>query len=609
LRYFYWGAEMEEQISMPTGSGDVEAHVQTMTSAQRLRFKQAVVGQAIHFVSKLPPPEAEDDGHRRGIRAGIRWLKEPTDEVAKDATFLVVAECWDGGVRYYDYPAYFLDPARVAGETDVRKAARLALDTAPPEEREAALRWQIASAQAILRSAEPPPLILVEISIEGQLRSITELRFAAGLHLCPGCGSREVSEMNTYLSAGRYFAIVSCPDCRLSRKLSFRMRSHPPAPSLERYALGGSEPSSVIRPVQFVEELDRVGAGVVWEPESLAPVAWRANLDALNRAATCIVELLKFVPGGADSTLDEAGRADALARPEKYQRAWLEAELDRYRALFARHERDGPRVYALESPRPKPRGELSSRTLEAHLQWVRRGRRGEGRLDIANVDVTGVKVGAKDMSGALLDGVIFARADVSFSTFARAVLTGAQMVQTNLQSCSFVGARLMQCNLLGASLALGKLDDAMIEGGRFDSAYLNRCLWRRARVQGASFRDADFANSALDDAVFIDCDMRGANLSLREDSKNVLGTTTRTRFERCDLRDTLWSDRDIQDAVFIDCRFHGASGQPARLDGVRIERPDISPDGDGSVIGRGSEVLSVWRGLVTWRNLLVIPWD
>jgi uncharacterized protein YjbI with pentapeptide repeats len=392
------------------------------------------------------------------------------------------------------------------------------------------------------------------------------------------------------------------------------MRSHSlPSPSLVRYELGGSDPSSVIRPVQFVEELDRVGAGVVWEPESLAPAEWRANLGALNRAGTCIAELLKFIPEGADSVpdsaLDKASRADALARPEKYQREWLEGELARYRELFSCHEKDGPRVYALEPRRPLPRGELSSRTLEAHLQWVRRGRKGDGRLDISNVDVTEVNVGAKDMSGALLDGVIFDRADVSFSTFDRAELTGAQMVQTNLQSCSFAGARLVRCDLLGAVLALGKLDEVVIEGGRFDRAYLNRCLWRRARVQGASFRDADFANSALDDSVFIDCDLRGANLSLREDSKNVLGTTTRTRFERCDLRDTKWADRDMQGAVFIDCRFHGASGLPARLDGVRIERPDLSPDGDGSVIGRGSEVLSVWRGLVSWRNLLVIPWD
>jgi len=58
-------------MGMPIGSGDIEALAQTMTSAQRLRFKQAVVAQAIHFVSKLLPPEAKDEGHRRGIRAAV----------------------------------------------------------------------------------------------------------------------------------------------------------------------------------------------------------------------------------------------------------------------------------------------------------------------------------------------------------------------------------------------------------------------------------------------------------------------------------------------------------------------------------------------------------
>ena len=375
-------------------------------------------------------------------------------------------------------------------------------------------------------------------------------------------------------------------------------------PTPARHELGGTEPSHVIRPIQFVEELDRVGLGVVWEPERLAPEEWYANLHASHHAATCIVELLKFVPDGAgsvpDAALDKAGGADALARPERYRRAWLAAELDRYRDLFARHERDGPRIYALVHadfpPSPTPRGELSSRALEAHLQWVRRGHTGDGRLDIANVNVAGVNVGARVMSGALLEGVIFDRADVRFSSFDRAKLTGVSLAQTNLDSCSFIAARLVRCDFLGAIFRLGKLEDAVIEGGRFDRAYLNRCLWGRVRVQDASFCDADLANSDLDDAVFIDCDLRGANLSLRKDSKGILGTTTRTRFERCDLRDTTWAERDIDGADFVDCRFHGASGRPARIVGVRIERPDLSPGGDGSEIGRDEDVLALWHG-------------
>jgi hypothetical protein len=45
--------------------------VEAMTVDQRLRFKQAVVRQTIHFVSRLLPPEEEDDGHRSGILAAM----------------------------------------------------------------------------------------------------------------------------------------------------------------------------------------------------------------------------------------------------------------------------------------------------------------------------------------------------------------------------------------------------------------------------------------------------------------------------------------------------------------------------------------------------------
>ena len=164
------------------------------------------------------------------------------------------------------------------------------------------------------------------IHINGQLRSHTELGFVAGLYPCPGCGSREVGKVETFRTGGRLIAIASCPDCQSSRKFRFPMRNYPPQMRPSRYELGGSEPSSVIRPLQFVEELDRVSPTVVWEPESLAPVAWRANLSALCQAATCLIELLKFIPDGdgavPDAAHDKAGCSDALARPERYDRAW-----------------------------------------------------------------------------------------------------------------------------------------------------------------------------------------------------------------------------------------------------------------------------------------------
>lgn len=132
--------------------------MQAMTADQRLRFKQAVVRQAIHFVSRLLPPEEDDDGHRSGILAAMNWLNEPTEEQAQAATMYGVSECWDGGVRHHDYPLVFQNPAWAAGEGNLCRAAEYGIHSAPAEEREAARQWQIASARAILRGDEPPPL-------------------------------------------------------------------------------------------------------------------------------------------------------------------------------------------------------------------------------------------------------------------------------------------------------------------------------------------------------------------------------------------------------------------------------------------------------------------
>jgi uncharacterized protein YjbI with pentapeptide repeats len=440
------------------------------------------------------------------------------------------------------------------------------------------------------------------IDVEGEPRSIVEMRFAVGLYPCTGCGSRDLGALE--LRGGGPVRIFSgpCPRCRTTREVRFRVTREPGTlPSPVRFELGGAAPSAIIKPIQLVEEHDRLVPRIQGEPETLAPAAWRANLELVDRAVTCLVELAKFIPAGSDTipdaALDAASRADKKARPEKYTRVPIEHDRARHLAVIARHDADGPRIFALEaaaSPRPATRGELSSRTLEAHLQWVKRGRTGDGRLDIAHVDVTGVKIGAKDLSGARLDGVILDRADASFSTFERAELVDVSAAQTNLGSCSFVDARLVRCDLIGANLALGKLDDAVLGGGRFDRAYLDRCLWRRTRADGASFRDADFGNAALDEAMFVDCDLRGASFSLR--TKGVLGTTTRTRFERCDLRDTQWAGRDLDGTVFVDCKLHGTSGQPGRVAGVRVERPDLSAAGDGRTIGRDEDVFALWRG-------------
>ena len=440
------------------------------------------------------------------------------------------------------------------------------------------------------------------IDVDGEPRSLTEMRFAVSLLPCAGCRSHDVGEIEFRTGPGVLIVSASCPRCRAARELRYRPKTDPRARGTPpQYHLGGPEPSQIIRPHQLVAELDRLTPTIGWDPQRLAPAAWHAQWNTLDRALTCLTELAKFIPAGGDripdAALDATSMADRTARPEKYQRAWITTEHERLAALVEAYKLDAKRIYALEAadkPTKPVRGELSSRSLEAHLQWVRRGRTGAGRLDIANVDVKGVKVGAKDLSGARLDGVVLDRCDVSFSTFERADLTDVSLVQANLGSCTLSGARIVRCDFIGANLGLGKLEDAVIGGGRFDRTYLDRCSFRRAKVDGTSFRDADFGNAPLDGAVFVDCDLRGASFSLR--TKGLLGTTEKTRFERCDLRDTKWEARDLDNATFIDCKLHGISGRPGRTNGISIARPDLSPNGDGRTIGRDADVLALWRG-------------
>jgi hypothetical protein len=127
-----------------------------LSAEQQLRLRQALVRQAVRYVSKALPPEALDEGHCLGCQWAARWLDCPTEEVAQDVCIWAGGECRDGGVRYFDYPAYFLGPVWVLGATDLDAAARLAAETAPESERGAAIDWQVAAVRAIARGQEPP---------------------------------------------------------------------------------------------------------------------------------------------------------------------------------------------------------------------------------------------------------------------------------------------------------------------------------------------------------------------------------------------------------------------------------------------------------------------
>lgn len=137
-------------------AGDLDGLVKLMSEKQQLSFKQAVVRQTIYYVSKQLPPEEKDNGERYFISLANQWLKQPTEENAENASMGVACDYIDGGMRYSDYPSYFLAPAEAAASS-AYGATQCAL-TASGNDSRAAYQWQITAAWAILNNKEPPLL-------------------------------------------------------------------------------------------------------------------------------------------------------------------------------------------------------------------------------------------------------------------------------------------------------------------------------------------------------------------------------------------------------------------------------------------------------------------
>lgn len=199
---------------------------------------------------------------------------------------------------------------------------------------------------AVAEAAPPGP--------NGRARTVREMEFVASLEQCRHCGAPTPDDFEMFGHGDSWALRAICPGCGRPRAFTFRTFGHPLKGAYQRRELGGPSPSEVIRPGQFLAELERMRAllGDDIAVEQLAPVAWRAAAASTDRAVTCILELVKFLPPGGDAIPDgflgPEDRADRAGRPERYARAWLETHRDWLFALDARFNADAPRIWALD---------------------------------------------------------------------------------------------------------------------------------------------------------------------------------------------------------------------------------------------------------------------
>lgn len=148
------------------------------------------------------------------------------------------------------------------------------------------------------------------------------------------------------------------------------------------------------------------------------------------------------------------------------------------------------------------------------------------------------------------------------------------------------------------------LRESVFDGAWFEDCDLSRSNLQRASMRGAAFvrcslNGSSLVDATLDDATFVDCELRGAELGPTRTSGRG------SAFIRCDLRSSYWHERPLSGMRFDRCKLFGAHGRPV-VEGVEIELPDLSVDGDGSRIGTARDVLRQWFDSGSTRRALYL---
>ena len=405
------------------------------------------------------------------------------------------------------------------------------------------------------------------MEVPGRPRSLAEMQFFAGLRPCPACGDHQPVAWRTGGQGARWTLRGACTRCATQRGFEFVCDRDPIEAAHGELELGGAEPSTVLDPHALVGEIDRLVATIAVRPGVLVDPQWSANWARLVRLRVALHELAKFVPPGADAIpVTGAAADDQQRRPERYARAWIEAERARWAAIAERLAPDFARVAAadpmLSRPTP-PRGRLDELALHRHALWVARRRTGAGRVDVVTCDARERDLRAANLTAARLEGVWFHRADLERARFDAAELIDVDFTRASLATSSLVGAELRGC--------------------AFDQARLHATWWRGARVTATRLRDALIVDARLDGAVFTGCDLRGGSLR----GTRAIGAV----FERCDLRNAVLTGADLTGATLRACKVAGARGRPAGTEGWTVIDADFSDAGDGSDLGDAEDLL------------------
>ena len=149
-------------------------------------------------------------------------------------------------------------------------------------------------------------------------------------------------------------------------------------------------------------------------------------------------------------------------------------------------------------------------------------------MDLSGADLAGADLSGLDMQGVNLAGARLFKANLSHTNLVNANLDGAEMTGADLTGANLEEAQLKKaglgmatlCNthLFRANLSFATLTKANLTKADLRCACLESARIREASLEGADFtsaemKGADISKCTVQKAVFIDADLRDANIS------------------------------------------------------------------------------------------------
>lgn len=170
-------------------------------------------------------------------------------------------------------------------------------------------------------------------------RSSFEAHLYMDLHPCE-CGSGEFDRQHRLEQHGNDIVAVyegACRQCGATRRFTFRMAEEIPPPPP---AFGGSEPSQIIDPGEFVEVAHRISGSTAIQLLNTPESEHHKLRDAMAYALAAFEEVLKFIKPGdeaipASAFTSEVGKARYRRDPGKFDRDILEMNIRDTRAVLA----------------------------------------------------------------------------------------------------------------------------------------------------------------------------------------------------------------------------------------------------------------------------------